>query len=144
MSKSDNLGEATGAPEVRGKVPEKFKVFVVDGGAIRNRIDDDFCLGANGARYGYCPIDEIWLEQTTPSDMAATLLHEMHECVDMMENGTHYEAAHAAANVVEKKLRAAIVDGTVKIATLAEAVKVATEWAKKSHNEPQAVEGETA
>ena len=53
-------------------------------------------------------------------------------------NQVGYEAAHAAANAQEKKLRAAIVAGTVKVETLADAVKVAGEWAKK----PQAAEGE--
>jgi len=96
-----------------------YSVHIVDGGFIRNTIDDDFALGGNPGRYAYIPDSpnrELWIEDTGDyGDMAAIALHEMVECGLMMDEGLDYSDAHDEANISEKALRKSLVDGSVKV-----------------------------
>jgi len=87
-----------------------FKVWLVDGIVIRDKIDIDFTAGGNPSRYGYIPADEIWLEKTGDSpfrnfDLAATLIHELVESWVMSNLGWDYDRAHDTASKFEKGFR---------------------------------------
>jgi len=85
----------------------RFRVWVVDGNAVRNLVDIDFTQGGNPAVYGYIPKDELWVE-SKPSleDTAFTILHEAIETVLMLDAGDTYEQGHDHASKVENLYRA--------------------------------------
>ncbi len=79
------------------------KVFLVNGADIRNKIDTDFALGGNSARYSYVPEGELWVEQTgstVDSDEKHTIKHEDRE-ENLMRRGMNYNQAHGEATKVE-------------------------------------------
>jgi hypothetical protein len=79
-----------------------FKVFIVNGELIRNKLDIDFVMGGNGCRYLYIPIDEIWIEKSYAKneELKEILLHEYTE-LELMKKGYTYEKAHDNASVKE-------------------------------------------
>lgn len=84
-----------------------YKVYAVDGAAVRNLVHIDFTTGGNPGRYSYVPEDEVWVERVLePADAAASLLHELVETILMQENGLDYDKAHEEASNVETMLRA--------------------------------------
>ena len=110
-----------------------FDVVIVDGGVIRNGLDDDFALGGNAGRYAYIPDGEIWIEDTGDrSDMAATTLHEAIECHLMVEQGQSYAVAHDHANKYERDMRQAIASGDLAIETETEAAAAVNDWLGKA------------
>ena len=83
-----------------------FKVWEVDGDVIEAEVDDDWTVGGNPARYGYVPLDEIWIQSCmTEVSKAATLIHEYVETIAMRDEGKDYEHAHDLANVPEQLFR---------------------------------------
>jgi hypothetical protein len=97
-----------------------FDVWEVDGETIRNELCQDFCEGGNSARYGFIPLDQIWIEsRLEPTDQVPVILHEHFECVEMMTNGASYDDAHDRANVKEHELRRAISSGAFDVGQLA-------------------------
>jgi hypothetical protein len=101
-----------------------FQIWGVDGELVRDTIDIDFTIGGNGARYGYIPEDEIWVESEleTP-DAAATSLHELTELRAMRDRGLTYEQAHAQANIAESKMRAGLLKNPSPPGNVAEIVQ---------------------
>lgn len=101
-------------------------MWTVDGEAIRNRIYQDFVAGGNEARYPWVPKGELWLERTmTPSDALGVLVHEYVETKAMLR-GASYSEGHDRANVVERAVRHAQDDGSLRSPkTMADAVEVA-------------------
>lgn len=101
------------------------KVFEVDGGKIRDKIDTDFALGGNSARYSYVPEGELWVERTggkIDKDELATAEHEDVE-EKKMRSGETYDQAHDDATKVEKKERqktASIADILSRLAPVAD------------------------
>lgn len=94
--KQKSLGEMDG-----------HKVFQVDGGKIRDKIDTDFALGGNSARYSYVPKGELWVEETggkIDKDEIETAKHEDRE-EKRMQKGETYNQAHSAATKIEKQER---------------------------------------
>ena len=92
-------------------------------------IDVDLTIGANGARYGYVPLNEIWIADVSkPSDVAPVAMHEAVEFFSMRDRGMTYDEAHERANLFERQLRVKIADGTVKVPDLETAMRVANEW----------------
>lgn len=84
----------------------RWKVRSVDGEWIRDNVDVDFVEGGNPARYGYIPIDEIWIEDNLKDlDARATLLHELVEECLMQRDGLTYDDAHDEAAIVEREYR---------------------------------------
>jgi hypothetical protein len=85
---------------------EGYKVYYVNGALIREKIDIDYCLGGNGARYSYVPETEFWLDETPEKeDHAPTLLHEYEELRKMKDKDWGYDKAHDYASGIEKKYR---------------------------------------
>lgn len=87
-----------------------YRIYAVDGAAVRNLVHIDFTTGGNPGRYSYVPEGEVWVERVLePADAAASLLHEMVETVLMQESGLDYDEAHEEASNVETMLRAQLV-----------------------------------
>jgi hypothetical protein len=96
------------------KVPKKFlknykgyKVYIVHGDYIRDKIDIDFVGGGNPSRYQYVPNGEIWVENLDDDkdDIQAFIKHEYVECERMKNKKETYNKAHDEASKEEKKLR---------------------------------------
>ena len=107
-----------------------YKVYAVDGAAVRNLVHIDFTTGGNPGRYSYVPEGEVWIERVLePADAAASLLHEMVETVLMQERGLDYDEAHEEASNVETMLRAQMewTPGESR-QSMPEAAAVASRW----------------
>lgn len=98
-----------------GKI-EDFEVYLVDGEEVRNILDQDFTTGGSSGRYIYIPEGEVWIEDgMTSDDTLSTLIHEFVECYFMENKGLNYAHAHDKANIYERKVRKAIMDGRVRV-----------------------------
>jgi hypothetical protein len=79
--------------------------YLVDGEMLRNNVDIDFTQGGNGARYGYVPRAELWVDECLgEGDRWPTLLHELIED-HLMILGRSYEDAHEEASAFEMSFR---------------------------------------
>jgi hypothetical protein len=108
-----------------------YKVYAVDGAAVRNLVHIDFTTGGNPGRYSYVPEGEVWVERVLePSDAAASLLHELVETILMQEGGLDYDKAHEEASNVETMLRAQMQWSPGDKSTLSplQAADVAANW----------------
>ena len=84
----------------------RYKVVLVDGTEVRDRIDPDFTCGGNPGRYGYVPMDELWVDDcTAKGDVGPYVEHEAVESDLMLDHGLTYDEAHDRATLAERKLR---------------------------------------
>jgi hypothetical protein len=84
------------------KYSKRYKVFVVDGKTVRDKMDVSFGLGGHDKVYKYIPQDEIWLENVKDKDNI--LIHELIERM-MMKGGMTYNKAHRLATIEEEYFR---------------------------------------
>ena len=86
-----------------------FEVWLVHGRLVRDRIDVDFTMGGNPARYPrYVPSGELWIDAVlSPRDVAATVVHEVVETLAMQRGGLSYGRAHGLATAEEARACAA-------------------------------------
>lgn len=92
-------------PRVIGK-RGRYKVVLVDGRVIRDRLDPDFAAGGNPGRYGYVPNDELWVDDcTAQGDVGPYVEHEGVESELMRRKGLSYDDAHERATIAERRLR---------------------------------------
>ena len=79
-----------------------YKIFIVNGELIRNKIDIDYIMGGNGFRYLYIPIDEIWVEDKyyKTKEFNYIVYHEYSES-RLMRRGLNYSDAHDLASIKE-------------------------------------------
>ncbi len=83
-----------------------YRIYAVDGALVRNAVHIDFTTGGNPGRYSYVPEGEIWVERVLePTDMAASLYHELVESHLMEKYGLDYDTAHEEASRVESEVR---------------------------------------
>lgn len=92
--------------------PSGLRVLLVDGPAVRNHLDPDFCIGGHDLVYpDMIPAGEIWLERPGSAgpeaavDLLGSLVHELAERAMMLHKGLTYERAHKAALALEADLR---------------------------------------
>lgn len=105
-----------------------WPVWRVDGCFIRCNIDLDFVAGGNPGRYRYVPEGEIWVaDAVSPIDVAATMAHELVECLIMQRQGISYDKAHEAACTIERPFRLAVGSGKFIVNTPLEG---ASRWIK--------------
>lgn len=84
----------------------RYKVVLVDGRVVRDRLDPDFAAGGNPGRYGYVPMDELWVDDcTAQGDVGPYVEHEGVESELMIRRGLSYDDAHERATQAERKLR---------------------------------------
>jgi len=104
-------------------------IWRVNAAVVRDEVDIDFTQGGNPGRYTYNPPSELWIEDTLrPYDAAATTLHEFVEYRKMVTRGMYYETAHGFALVEEKKFRAAVKSGAVRVPGYRSVVTVVRDW----------------
>jgi len=86
---------------------DKVKVYLVNGGYIRDNKDVDFVWGGHNLVYDFIPKNEIWIERhdTDKHDMDAIIEHEIVEYLQMKYKHEGYEDAHSDALKEEKKFR---------------------------------------
>jgi hypothetical protein len=83
-----------------------FNVWIVDGGAVRQKIYPEFLYGGNDQRYRFVPSNEIWIDHTIAAEeFSYTLEHELCERTLMAEGRMSYACAHDSALALEQKLR---------------------------------------
>lgn len=109
-----NLPDAELRAQIRPRVigrRGKYKVVLVDGRVIRDKLDPDFAAGGNPGRYGYEPMDELWVDDcTAKGDVHPYVEHEAVESELMIRKGLSYDDAHERATVAERKMRKKPVD----------------------------------
>lgn len=92
--KLENLGKEYG-----------MKIFLVDGKAVREKLDPDFVLGGHWLVYPYVPKNEIWIDNVQDKrDAIFTFIHEVREAM-LMKEGMRYDNAHDWALAAEKTAR---------------------------------------
>ncbi len=80
---------------------DDFKVYKVDGFAIRNKYYAPFTQGGNSEVYKWIPKNEIYLEKSlTPDEMYYIIMHEAYER-HLMKDGLSYDEAHKKASKLE-------------------------------------------
>ena len=84
-----------------------YRVFLVNGTMIRDKINVDWVCGGNAGRYPeMTPLNEVWIDQDmNDRDIDATALHEVIETDLMLGRGWTYDRAHAEANIAETTFR---------------------------------------
>lgn len=84
----------------------RYTVWTVNGERLRNEVDIDWVCGGNGARYGYAPKWELWVDsKLSPLDIMATALHEYVETELMFRKRMSYDRAHDQASATEARFR---------------------------------------
>jgi hypothetical protein len=115
LSKIEDVDESLA--EIRGEEPELrkeflreqegLKLYLVDGEQVR-KDKIMFVSGGHGYVYDWIPKDEVWIDDNQkdkPSDMEATIKHELFEIKKMRDEGLSYDDAHELANAMEKEVR---------------------------------------
>lgn len=113
---------------------DSTRVVLVDGEVVRDRVDIDFTTGGNPSRYRYVPNGEVWVERTTPSDLAPNIVHEIVEA-KLMRKGLSYDKAHDRASRVEGGMRREIASGKLRVRDSRDAVRAAN-WFLNPRNRP--------
>jgi hypothetical protein len=84
-----------------------MRFWLVNGPFIRDRVDVDFSLAGNYARYTYVPEHDVWVERDMAEvELAPSMLHEWVEAGRMTLFGDRYDDAHTRALVEEQDYRA--------------------------------------
>ena len=95
---------------------EAIHYMLVDGAYVRDHLFIDFCEGGHFYRYGWCPEDQIWIEDIMGViDQICTGVHEIHERFRMKYKGWDYDRAHDSACVIERKLRRMLLEAEVVV-----------------------------
>jgi hypothetical protein len=83
-----------------------YDVWIVDGGAVRQKICKEFLYGGNEQRYIFNPVGEIWIDNAISSEeFDLTLAHELNERHLMAKFGWTYETAHDSSLMLEQVIR---------------------------------------
>jgi hypothetical protein len=83
-----------------------FKVWIVDGAAVRREVDRVFLYGGNGQRYRYVPLGEVWVDHAVAAEeFEYTVAHELRERELMARKGLTYADAHDQALALERRMR---------------------------------------
>jgi hypothetical protein len=83
-----------------------FKIWIVDGAAIRKNIFNEFIYGGNDERYPFVPLNEIWIDNSISSEeLETTLAHEINERNLMLKLGMTYFDAHDSSLMLELSMR---------------------------------------
>ena len=81
-------------------------VWLVDGTYVREAYDLDFTQGGHHYRYGWIPVNEVWIDDALHADERPYVIaHEAVERRVMAFTGATYEIAHEIASRVERGLR---------------------------------------
>ncbi|MCE1165812.1 MAG: hypothetical protein LWX07_10470 [Bacteroidetes bacterium] len=85
---------------------DSFKVWIVDGALVREKIFNEFIYGGNDERYPFVPEREIWIDNSiSAKEFETTLIHEINERNLMKQFGWTYFDAHDSSLSLELALR---------------------------------------
>ncbi len=85
---------------------EGFKIWIVDGPKVREKIFGEFLFGGNSERYTFNPEGEIWVDNSiTSEEIETTIAHEINERNLMYKSGMSYFDAHDSSLSIEVKMR---------------------------------------
>lgn len=85
---------------------DSFKVWIVDGALVREKIFNEFIYGGNDERYTFVPDKEIWIDNSiSAKEFETTLAHEINERNLMKQSGWTYFDAHDSSLALELEMR---------------------------------------
>jgi hypothetical protein len=85
---------------------ENYKIWIIDGNRVRQKIYKEFLYGGNEQRYIFNPKVEIWIDNAIScEEFDLTVAHELNERHLMAKFGWTYEAAHDSSLSLEQVIR---------------------------------------
>ncbi len=85
---------------------DNFKIWIIDGNRVRQKIYKEFLYGGNEQRYIFNPKGEIWIDNAIScEEYDLTVAHELNERHLMAKFGWTYEAAHDSSLSLEQVIR---------------------------------------
>ena len=85
---------------------ENYKIWIIDGNRVRQKIYKEFLYGGNEQRYIFNPKGEIWIDNAIScEEFDLTVAHELNERHLMAKFGWTYEAAHDSSLSLEQVIR---------------------------------------
>jgi len=83
-----------------------YKIWIIDGNTVRQKIYKEFLYGGNEQRYVYNPKGEIWIDNDIScEEFDLTVAHELNERHLMAKFGWTYETAHDSSLSLEQVIR---------------------------------------
>src|SRR5512136_617541 len=83
-----------------------FKIWIIDGNRVRQKIYKEFLYGGNEQRYIFNPKGEIWIDNAIScEEFDLTVAHELNERHLMAKFGWTYQAAHDSSLSLEQVIR---------------------------------------
>lgn len=87
-------------------ITDSYKVWIIDGNTVRQKIYREFLYGGNEQRYVFNPEGEIWIDNAIScEEFDLTVAHELNERHLMAKFGWTYEAAHDSSLMLEQVIR---------------------------------------
>lgn len=87
-------------------ITDNYKVWIVDGNTVRQKIYKEFLYGGNEQRYVYNPKGEIWIDNAIScEEFDLTVAHELNERHLMAKFGWTYDVAHDSSLMLEQVIR---------------------------------------
>jgi hypothetical protein len=85
---------------------EGYKIWIIDGNRVRQKIYKEFLYGGNEQRYIFNPKGEIWIDNAIScEEFDLTVAHELNERHLMAKFGWTYETAHDSSLSLEQVIR---------------------------------------
>lgn len=85
---------------------ENYKIWIIDGNQVRQKIYKEWLYGGNEQRYIFNPKGEIWIDNAISSEeFDLTVAHELNERHLMAKFGWTYQAAHDSSLSLELTIR---------------------------------------
>jgi hypothetical protein len=83
-----------------------YKIWIVDGNTVRQKIYKEFLYGGNEQRYLFNPKGEIWIDNAIScEEFDLTVAHELNERHLMAKYGMEYQTAHDSSLSLELTIR---------------------------------------
>lgn len=85
---------------------DNYKIWIIDGGRVRQKIYKEWLYGGNEQRYTFNPTGEVWIDNAISSEeFDLTVAHELNERHLMAKFGCTYQAAHDSSLSLELTIR---------------------------------------
>jgi hypothetical protein len=85
---------------------DNYRIWIIDGDIVRQKIYKEFLYGGNEQRYLFIPKGEIWIDNDISSEeFDLTVAHELNERHLMAKFGWTYQAAHDSSLSLELTIR---------------------------------------
>ena len=87
-------------------IKDGYKIWIVDGNIVREKIYKEFLYGGNEQRYLFNPKGEIWIDNAIScEEFDLTVAHELNERHLMAKFGWTYQTAHDSSLSLELTIR---------------------------------------